>query len=89
MTYSKSITGGGEIGLMLSGTVVVVVVVIVLFAPFFNLRDLFSELVQLCSTDDDDVITILVYLIVIKPIKTGIATLIAVLYRINPKIERG
>ena len=47
MTYSKSIAGGGEIGLMLSGTVLVVVVVAAPFAPFFNSRGSLSELVQL------------------------------------------
>ena len=88
MTYFKSIVDSGEIGLMLSNTMLVVVVVAVLFAPFFNLRGSLSELVQLYSIDDN-VITNPIHLTVIKPAKTGMASLIAVLCRTNPKIERG
>ena len=74
MTYSKSIAGGGEIGLILS--MVVVVVVAAPVAPFFISRGLLSERVQLYGTDDD-VIANPIHSIVIKPVKTGVATFIA------------
>ena len=74
MTYSKSIAGGGEIGLMLSMLVVVVVAAPV--APFFISRGSLAERVQLYGTDDD-VIANPIHSIVIKPAKTGVATFIA------------